>query len=230
MKNLTAANDVRLRMDRPLLSKFRVAAAVEYEDALGARALKVGFNTEPCSVGGSICAERSALSDLEDARKILGVYIVSDSRAPITPGMLCREYMSTRFPASVVDPRTFRVVLAGTEGGDVLWDTVIDTTLLSLYPAVTPRGRRQGLTVCMPCEGGEDAGLCGAAVDEAKKEVRSGQGANGTRSKRHMETARGANDARREATKHCEYSAFSSLRSSLILPYNSSLVTRFARR
>jgi len=50
--------------------------------------------SEPCSLPGSICAERAALSGLypeTDVKEILEVYIVSDSPVPITPGMLCRE-------------------------------------------------------------------------------------------------------------------------------------------
>ena len=162
------ANTARRRMDVPRLSNFRVAAAVEYVDGEGERRWKTGFNSEPCSVGGSICAERSALSDLENAANILAVYIVSDSIKPITPGMLCREYMSTRFGAGVVKPEEFRVVLAGCKGNEVLWPTIIDTTLAKLYPCVTPLSRPANLPICMPCEP-NDGDLAKAAVAEARK-------------------------------------------------------------
>lgn len=54
-----------------------------------------GCNTEPCHIGSSICAERTALLQMrmKSYATIEKVYITADSDTIITPGLLCREMM-----------------------------------------------------------------------------------------------------------------------------------------
>jgi len=51
-----------------------------------------GANSEPCFMGGAICAERSALVQLRllPYKRIVRIYIVSDADWVLSPGMLCR--------------------------------------------------------------------------------------------------------------------------------------------
>jgi cytidine deaminase len=72
-----------------------------------------GCNFECAFIGGSICAERSALSVMRripgffELCSVLNLYIVTDSvETPISPGTLCRELMSEFFDESL------RIVLA----------------------------------------------------------------------------------------------------------------------
>lgn len=105
--HLSYAQSIRRRMTKPKQSHFRVVCVLVLQD--GSRI--VGLNDEPTpNIGGSICAERSALLRLttEDTlrmlydtsstscptqRRIQCVYLVTDSDKPISPGMLCREFM-----------------------------------------------------------------------------------------------------------------------------------------
>src|SRR5690606_7706217 len=57
-----------------------------------------GTNTEPSYLGGSICAERAALVQLPrlgDVR-VVHVYVVTDATYPLSPGVLCREVLSSK--------------------------------------------------------------------------------------------------------------------------------------
>jgi cytidine deaminase len=46
-------------------------------------------------MGGSICAERSAITKLRECAcdRVLCVYLVSDMATELTPGLLCREFL-----------------------------------------------------------------------------------------------------------------------------------------
>ena len=53
---------------------------------------------EPHSIGGSICAERAALMQLQfipDLKEIMKIVIVTDEVDAISPGMLCRKFMAS---------------------------------------------------------------------------------------------------------------------------------------
>ena len=54
-----------------------------------------GTNTESVWLGGSICAERSALTQLRQIpyRRVLAVYLVSQLSTPLAPGLMCREML-----------------------------------------------------------------------------------------------------------------------------------------
>jgi len=72
----------------------------------------VGVNDEPCHISGSICAERSAMVQLRlmpDIIKVSKIVIVTDAPHEITPGLLCREFMSS----SPLVPSDVRIVLGG---------------------------------------------------------------------------------------------------------------------
>ena len=60
------------------------------------RTYVVGTNDEPGFIGGAICAERAAMVQLRFAppHKITKIVICTDSADPISPGMLCREFIA----------------------------------------------------------------------------------------------------------------------------------------
>ena len=140
MNFLNQANDLRLEFGNdksPKLRNFNVAAIIAFRDYEGNVQTIDGCNSEPCSLTGSICAERCALTSLRmlPYKKLLGVYIVTDSERPIMPGLLCREYMSS-YPLDELDPRTFDVLVAGiNEDGSVRENSLIKSNLNLLYPA-----------------------------------------------------------------------------------------------
>ena len=86
------------RTPRPIHSNFCVAAQVVYLDESGKYGSVFGVNSETCVMASCICAERCALTQLrllpERARCVLSVYITATSEELITPGLLCREFMS----------------------------------------------------------------------------------------------------------------------------------------
>eukprot|EP01031_Cornospumella_fuschlensis_P048240 gene48240-59079_t len=110
------ANEIRLSLkSAPTQSLFRVLAIlfVKYDgDKLK---LVIGTNAEPGYIGGSICAERSAITRMRflPSAVLLKVAIVTDNDLPIAPGALCREYLN-----SVADPDT--VVVMGNASGGVI--------------------------------------------------------------------------------------------------------------
>ena len=123
--DLISAHRYRLSLTPPRQSSFRVVAILFYElsdddnsdgnskgiNANLDRHFVVGTNDEPCAISGSLCAERAALLQLRfvpNLRQITKVVIVTDSPQPISPGMLCREFMSSH-PA--IDPTTLEIVL-----------------------------------------------------------------------------------------------------------------------
>ena len=87
----------------PNQSSFRVVAVVFFSRMQGGvrrqeRFHVVGSNDEPNSIVGSICAERAALMQLSfvlDIEEVNKVIIVTDNIDPVSPGMMCREFMSS---------------------------------------------------------------------------------------------------------------------------------------
>ena len=86
------------RSTRPIHSHFLVSATVVYVDQEGQERSVEGVNTETCVLSSCICAERTALVQLRLAptgwRYVRGVYITASCEALITPGLLCREFLS----------------------------------------------------------------------------------------------------------------------------------------
>lgn len=120
------------RVRLPSQSSFRVTAVVVYTNASGAVAHVVGHNDEAVVLVNSICAERAAFLQLaatprSKCHRVIGVYITSDAPEPITPGMLCREFMNS---SPLTRPDT-RVLM---EGGGVR----LELTLRELYPHPSP--------------------------------------------------------------------------------------------
>lgn len=95
------ANRQRLALhEAPSQSLFRVVALFYCE--VGPRANRTkevieGYNAEQSYIGGAICAERAALTQLRKYTDptILEIVITTDSVEAISPGILCREYLST---------------------------------------------------------------------------------------------------------------------------------------
>jgi cytidine deaminase len=83
---------------RPHCSNFLVAAVLVAEDSLGGVHHVVGVNAEVCSIAGSLCAERSAILQLRlrpgAPHRLTAVYITATADAVVTPGLLCREFLS----------------------------------------------------------------------------------------------------------------------------------------
>jgi len=113
----------------PSQSSFRVTAIVVYQPPPSFSSQNssatppplryvVGHNDESWSLANSCCAERAAFLQLGAVRGerradvVRCVYLVSDAPAPITPGVLCREFMISSRLAS---PAT-RIVMEGSDG------------------------------------------------------------------------------------------------------------------
>lgn len=91
---LGQAQRTRSLMKAPMQSGFRVVCVLDVIGD-GERRWVTGRNMEPCWIGGSICAERSALMQCLqwNVFEVKAIYLVSDSQGELTPGMLCREFL-----------------------------------------------------------------------------------------------------------------------------------------
>jgi cytidine deaminase len=110
-KYLTHLEELRENyMHAPLLSEFKVLALLAFEQANGIKSFVVGANCECANIGGALCAERAALCQLQllPVKKIYNVYIVSDAETCLTPGTLCREFLSSSPYFSDETPFIFR--------------------------------------------------------------------------------------------------------------------------
>ena len=92
-------------MEPPHASNFRVLCVWLFGDRSGQLCYATGQNTESCWMHHSLCAERSCLVKLRDhpdghlhLRQTHSIFIVSDSTDAITPGLLCREMLSSFIP------------------------------------------------------------------------------------------------------------------------------------
>ena len=127
---LQQAQQLRLVLDKPLHSRFRVVALLLLED--GTTVLGTNDERSP-SIGGAICAERAAFLSLKvrdpsNQHMIDTIYIVSDADNPVPPGMLCREYMTGHSAVTSID--TTRIVLQSAQVDSEPWIV----TLRELYP------------------------------------------------------------------------------------------------
>lgn len=90
--------DLVATCERPHHSNFLVAAVLVYVDDTGATRFTTGVNSEVCSITGCICAERTAALQLRlspvRVSRIEAVYITATASEIITPGLLCREFLS----------------------------------------------------------------------------------------------------------------------------------------
>ncbi len=98
VKFVELLNKGRLELfEAPSQSEFRVYAILVLISEDGTLSLVEGANTESGYIGGSICAERSALAKLRFIQnpKIKLIGVVTDSDFPVSPGALCREYLTS---------------------------------------------------------------------------------------------------------------------------------------
>ena len=88
-----------------------------------------GTNTESAWLGGSICAERSALTQLRQLPygQVLSVYLVSQLSTPLAPGLMCREMLLQFVPLDT------RIVMAARRVGSGV-QVVKALTMRQLYP------------------------------------------------------------------------------------------------
>eukprot|EP00429_Kryptoperidinium_foliaceum_P008482 CAMPEP_0176017490 /NCGR_PEP_ID=MMETSP0120_2-20121206/8389_1 /TAXON_ID=160619 /ORGANISM="Kryptoperidinium foliaceum, Strain CCMP 1326" /LENGTH=388 /DNA_ID=CAMNT_0017350511 /DNA_START=135 /DNA_END=1305 /DNA_ORIENTATION=- len=121
-KDLVLAHRYRIALpSKPRQSSFRVLALIFYDipkddystndtpkgqpilppwiaqtTADGQRNFVVGTNDEPGFMGGAICAERAALVQFRflPSYTVTKIVISTDSVDPITPGLLCREFLA----------------------------------------------------------------------------------------------------------------------------------------
>ena len=123
------ANSRRIALScSPSQSNFRVFAILIVEDVIKLKyQLIEGANSEQGYIGGAICAERAALVKIrfleESHAKIRKVIVVTDNTEPISPGLLCREYLMSYCEISTP------VVM-----GSCSSEKVISCELGSLYP------------------------------------------------------------------------------------------------
>ena len=135
---LQLAFDAKAARRPPDHSGFRVTAVIVYTDEGGRRRHVIGHNAEVAqpALTGAICAERDAMttalgshhSRLASLEKI---YIISDAPAPITPGNLCREFLS-----EYGGPETPLVLAAASDASHSSSSAIVSTrtTLGELYP------------------------------------------------------------------------------------------------
>jgi cytidine deaminase len=117
---LALALALKDELDPPHQSNFRVYCVMTYADdaetgdsstsaspSADARPLRAmtGTNCEACGIHASFCAERTALVTLRNRangfallRAVRGLYLVCDGLSEITPGLLCREMLSSFIP------------------------------------------------------------------------------------------------------------------------------------
>lgn len=97
---LQMAFDAKYARRPPGHSGFRVTAVVVYVDKVGQRRHVIGHNAEVAqpALTSAICAERDAMTTALGSHHSLvsleKIYIISDAPVPITPGNLCREFLS----------------------------------------------------------------------------------------------------------------------------------------
>jgi len=92
-----------------------------------------GTNTEPCFIGNSICSERTAILQMRMKRyaSVEKLYLTADADSFITPGLLCREFLSEFLaPTTPVIMAVYR----GAEGAAGQPFDVQVTNLRELYP------------------------------------------------------------------------------------------------
>lgn len=104
---IDTATQARRRAYAPF-SRFRVGAAILADDGR----IYPGCNVENRSFGGTICAERTAVTSaiVGGARSIRAVVVISDTDPPAAPCGICREVL-TEFADEDVP-----LLLVGTEG------------------------------------------------------------------------------------------------------------------
>lgn len=124
----------RNRPKRPTASNFRVAAIVTYLPPGAERKVQyvTGANEETTFIGTGVCAERSALLQLANIpfSQVLAVYLVSDSGSILTPGLLCRDFI-THYVKSGQDIK----IVMGSESKSAPEGFVFQVSYLShMYP------------------------------------------------------------------------------------------------
>ena len=109
------ANQKRISLPSPpTQSNFRVYAILVV-NINGVSHTIEGTNAEQGFIGGAICAERSALVKLRyfENPVIERVVVVTDSKQPISPGLLCREYLMSAAKSNTL-------VIMGSGDGNVI--------------------------------------------------------------------------------------------------------------
>eukprot|EP01043_Picozoa_sp_COSAG02_P050804 COSAG02_NODE_5268_length_4484_cov_1.709920_6_plen_378_part_00 len=135
---LQLAFDAKAARRPPAHSSFRVTAVIVYIDEGGQRRYVIGHNAEVAqpALTGAICAERDAMTTALGSHhsrlaSLERVYIISDAPAPITPGNLCREFLS-----EYGGPETPLVLAAASDASHSSSSAIVSTrtTLGDLYP------------------------------------------------------------------------------------------------
>jgi cytidine deaminase len=135
---LQLAFDAKAARPPPAHSSFRVTAVIVYTDEGGQRRYVIGHNAEVAqpALTGAICAERDAMTTALGSHhsrlaSLERIYIISDAPAPITPGNLCREFLS-----EYGGPETPLVLAAASDASHSSSSAIVSmrTTLGELYP------------------------------------------------------------------------------------------------
>lgn len=183
--DVDATQKIRLAYTAPKQSKFRVAALLRFTRPDGSQGTIGGTNAEPhdANIRGAICAERLALGvfqreEAAKGSKIRRVVCATDCDAPIYPGPLCREFLT-----SLCDADT-EVVAAGANGDVATQPLRALLPIPSLYrrgdqDSMTALGERLGAAAGPPPEDlmlGLPEGSLGrayaAAVAKARRQLK----------------------------------------------------------
>ncbi|KAL6738765.1 hypothetical protein Aduo_012280 [Ancylostoma duodenale] len=106
-------------------SKFPVGAAILTAD----NTVVVGANCENASYGGTICAERNAITTAlsKGYRKFKAIAVVTELQEPASPCGMCRQFL--------VEFGNCRVLMGSSRGGEVTETSVVELLPNAFTPA-----------------------------------------------------------------------------------------------
>mmetsp|Transcript_20258 Transcript_20258/g.30209 ORF Transcript_20258/g.30209 Transcript_20258/m.30209 type:complete len:343 (-) Transcript_20258:469-1497(-) len=167
-EDIRLSHQYRLQLpSSPTQSNFRVLALLFYEElesrhastlppwvpqtTSDGRTYIVGTNDEPGYIGGAICAERAAMVQFRFLKRgcfrINKLVIATDAHEPISPGLLCREFLAGKdcipWDVDVIstgDSHDHDNAVCRVDDGEHEIKT-LKTTLKELYPFPSPYTR-----------------------------------------------------------------------------------------
>ncbi|EPB73813.1 cytidine deaminase [Ancylostoma ceylanicum] len=106
-------------------SKFPVGAAILAEDD----SIIVGTNCENASYGGTICAERNAMTTALALghRKFKAVAVVTELKSPASPCGMCRQFL--------VEFGNYKVIMGSSTSNNLVTSTLAELIPLAFTPA-----------------------------------------------------------------------------------------------
>ncbi|KAK6746985.1 hypothetical protein RB195_000311 [Necator americanus] len=135
---MTVSDDKLIEMAKGVMkhaycpySKFPVGAAILTAD----NTVIVGANCENASYGGTICAERNAITTAlsRGYRKFKAIAVVTRLEEPASPCGMCRQFL--------IEFGECRVLMGSSRGGEVTETTVSELLPNAFTPAALEKNR-----------------------------------------------------------------------------------------